>query len=148
MDNANLIDHPYLVCQGKKKWKPSSRLYKRVIKSASIIISDWWLGKQLRPISQKKKNEKKWPIMLIWGFFKKPSKSIFSLWPQTEDLVLESQINYHFENFPNRSEERKRRRSTLLFIDLNKFWRKKKNRAWLVLIQSENQTVQIFITPQ
>ena len=64
--------------------------------------------------------------MLIRGFFKNASKSTFSLWAQTEDLVLESQINYHFENFPNRSEERKRRRSTLLFIDLNKFGGKRK----------------------
>ena len=66
--------------------------------------------------------------MLIRGFFKNASKSTFSLWAQTEDLVLESQINYHFENFPNWLEERKRPRSTLLLIDLNKFCIKKKKK--------------------
>ena len=43
----------------KTKWKPSSRSYKRAIRSTSIIIHiDWRLGKQLRNIF-KKKDEKK-----------------------------------------------------------------------------------------
>ena len=46
-----------------------------------------------------------------------------------EDLVLEAQINFPYENFPNMPVEIKRPRSTLLFIDLNKFLRKKKNRG-------------------
>ena len=49
-----------------------------------------------------------------------------------EDLVLEAQINFPYENFPNMPAERKRARSTLLFIDLNKIWRKKKNKVRLV----------------
>ena len=136
MEKENLIDHPYLVRQGKQKWKPSSKLYQRAIRYAyhNLLLVIRKTSKNHFP-QKKKKKRKKWPIMLIWGFFKNPSKFTFSLWAQTEDLVLESQINYHFENFPNRPEERKRPRSTLLFIDLNKFWRKKKSRAWLVLIQ-------------
>ena len=43
-----------------------------------------------------------------------------------EDLVLEAQINFPYENIPNMPAERKMPRSTLLFIDLNRFWRKKK----------------------
>ena len=40
-----------LFCQRKQKWKPSSRSYKRAIRSTSIIIHvDWRLGKQLRPL--------------------------------------------------------------------------------------------------
>ena len=34
-----------------------------------------------------------------------------------EDLVLEAQINFPYENFPDMPAERKRPRSTLLFID-------------------------------
>ena len=39
--------------------------------------------------------------------------------------------------------ERKRPRSTLLFINLSKFWRKKKDRAWL----AQKQRNQIFLSP-
>ena len=42
--------------------------------------------------------------------------------------------------------ERKRPRSTLLFINLSKFWRKKKNRARLARKQSQKQRNQIFLS--
>ena len=67
------------------------------------------------------------------------------LGPKTEDLILEAQINVPYQNFSNLPAERKRPISTLLFINLSKFWRKRKTEHDL---QSENQTVQIFITPQ
>ena len=103
MEKENLIDHPYLVCQGKQKWKPSSKLYQRAIRYAyhNLLLVIRKTSKNHFP--PKKEKRKKWPIMLIWGFFKNPSKFTFSLWAQTEDLVLESQINYHFENFPNQT---------------------------------------------
>ena len=58
--------------------------------------------------------------------YKRP-KSIHVIFElKKEDLVLEAQINFPYENFPNMPAERKRPRSTLIFRDLNKFWRKKK----------------------
>ena len=108
----------------KTKWKPSSRSYKRAIRSTSIIIHiDWRLGKQLRNIF-KKKDEKKWSIHVDLGLQYKFTSLVCEL--KKEDLVLEAQINFPYENFPNMPVEIKRPRSTLLFIDLNKFWRKKK----------------------
>ena len=126
MDKANLSKkkNPYLVCQRKQKWNHSSRSYKRAIRSTSIIIHvDWRLGKQLRTIF-KKKYEKKWSIHVDLGLPYKFTSLVCE--PKKEDLVLEAQINFPYENFPNMPAERKRPRSTLLFIDLNKFWRKKK----------------------
>ena len=121
---THLIKNPYLVCQRKQKWNHSSRSYKRAMRSTSIIIHvDWRLGKQLRTIF-KKKYEKKWSIHVDLGLPYKFTSLVCE--PKKEDLVLEAQINFPYENFPNMPAERKRARSTLLFIDLNKFWRKKK----------------------
>ena len=89
----------------------------------NIIHVDWRLGKQLRTIF-KKKDEKKWSIHVDLGLPYKFTSLVCE--PKKEDLVLEAQINFPYENFPNMPAERKRPRSTLLFIDLNKFWRKKK----------------------
>ena len=113
-----------LVCQRKQNWKLSSRSYKRAIRSTSIIIRVyWWLEKQLRIIF-KKKDEKNWSIHVDFGLPYKSTSLVREL--KKEDLVLEAQINFPYENFPNMPVERKRPRSTLSFIDLNKFWRKKK----------------------
>ena len=125
MDKANLSKKkPLFGLSEKTKWKPSSRSYKRAIRSTSIIIHiDWRLGKQLRNIF-KKKDEKKWPIHVDLGLQYKFTSLVCEL--KKEDLVLEAQINFPYENFPNMPVEIKRPRSTLIFIDLNKFWRKKK----------------------
>ena len=127
MDKAKLSKkrkNSYLFCQRKQKWKPSSRSYKRAIRSTSIIIRVyWWLEKQLRIIF-KKKDEKTWSIHVDFGLPYKSTSLVREL--KKEDLVLEAQINFPYENFPNMPVERKRPRSTLLFIDLNKFRRKKK----------------------
>ena len=115
--------NPNLVCQRKQKWKPSSRSYKKAIRSTSIKIHvDWWLGKQLRTIFEKRMKKMPYPC---W-FRASIQIHIFCLWAQKGRLVLEAQINFPYENFPNMPAERKRPRSTLSFIDLNKFWRKKK----------------------
>ena len=100
--------------QGKliPKLETSSKSNKRAIRSISIIIHvDWSLGKQLKTIS-KISNEKKWPIHVDLG--------------PKQDLIWKAQINFPYQNFSNLPEERKRPISTLLFINLSKFWRKRK----------------------
>ena len=62
------------------------------------------------------------------------------LGPKTEDLILEAQIN-----FP--SKKKKAHVHTTIHKP-QQVLEEKKNRAWLVLKQSENQTDQIFITPE
>ena len=62
------------------------------------------------------------------------------LGPKTEDLILEAQIN-----FPGR---KKKAHVHTTIHKPQRVLEEKKNRAWLVLKQSENQTDQIFITPE
>ena len=113
-----------LVCQRKQNWKLSSRSYKRAIRSTSIIIRVyWWLGKQLRIIF-KKRMKKNWSIHVDFGLRYKSTSLVCEL--KKEDLVLEAQINFLYDNFPNMPTKRKRPRPR--FIDLNKFWWKKKKK--------------------
>ena len=78
MDKENLIDHPYLVCQGKQKWKPSSRLYQKAIRYAyhNLLLVIRKTSKNHFP---KRKKMKKVTYHVDLGFFKNPSKFTFSL---------------------------------------------------------------------
>ena len=47
--------------------------------------------------------------MLIWGFYKNPYKSTYIIYQlKKEDLVLEAQINFPYENFPDMPVEKKK----------------------------------------
>ena len=79
---------------------------------------------------------------LIWDFYKYPSNPhIFVHEPKMEDLVVEAQ-----NIFPNRPAERKRSRSTLLFINHSKF--REKIKTGRERKQLQKQTLQIFLSPQ
>ena len=82
MDKANLFKKITIIwfVRKTKIWKPSSRSYKRAIRYASIVISDWRLGKQLRTISQNRGWKRVTYPSWLEGFYKNPSKfTSFSL---------------------------------------------------------------------
>ena len=79
---------------------------------------------------------------LIWAFINiHPNSHLFGHEPKMEDLVVEAQ-----NIFPNRPAERKRSRSTLLFINHGKFGEKIKTGRERK--QSQKQTLQISLSPQ
>ena len=102
-----------------------------MIRSASIMISDWSVGKQLKTISQKRRKKMTLhvdlgPLKQIHIYFVSPKWKIWFWRPKSISP---------YGNFLNWSTERKKSPDLdnfSYFINLNKFWRKKKNRAWLV----------------
>ena len=102
------------------------------------VIDNLFLA--IRKISElfcKKEDEKSDLSILIWPFYKNPSKSLpLFCEPKMKDLVVKAKIN-------SIKSRKKKASSTLLFINLSKFWRKKKDRAWL----AQKQRNQIFLSP-
>ena len=124
-------------------------LEKTKLQQSWSLDSDWTVRKQLKTIPQKRR--KKVILHVDLGLLKQIH--IYFVSPKQKIWFWRPKSISPYENFLNWSTEREKKKSPdpdnySYFINLNKFWRKKKNRAWLVRKQSENQTVQIFITPQ